>query len=132
MKTRCYNKNGNHYKRYGARGIIICDEWLRSFKTFYNWSMSHGYADNLTIDRKNNDGNYEPNNCRFITSYEQASNKSSTHLLTLNGKTQCVKAWTEEKGLGKETIRERLKRGWSVEDAILTTVKRKRGGNHGN
>jgi len=126
MKTRCYNKNSAHYKRYGARGITICNDWLNSFKAFYDWSMNNGYAEDLTIDRKNNDGNYEPSNCRFITSYKQASNKSTTHLLTFNGKTQCVKAWTEERGLGKETIRERLKRGWTVEDAILTQANGKK------
>jgi len=127
MKTRCYNPKVKKYERYGGRGIKICEEWLDSFKAFYDWSMNNGYSSDLTIDRIDNDGNYEPGNCRWITSYKQASNKSTTNLLTLNGKTQCVKAWTEERKLGKETIRERLKRGWTVENAILTTVKGREG-----
>lgn len=64
MKTRCYNKSSNKYHAYGARGIKVCDEWKNSFKKFKEWALSNGYGDNLTIDRINNDGNYEPSNCR--------------------------------------------------------------------
>ena len=75
MKTRCYNKNTNRYKDYGARGITICNEWRNDFMSFYNWSMNNGYDENLTIDRINNDKNYEPSNCRWITVKEQNRNK---------------------------------------------------------
>ena len=75
MKTRCYNKNATNYERYGARGISICDEWNNDFMKFYNWSINNGYSDNLTIDRVNNNGNYEPSNCRWATVKEQNSNK---------------------------------------------------------
>lgn len=126
MKTRCYNSKSPKYKRYGGRGIKICDEWLDNFMNFYNWSMDHGYKDDLSIDRINNDGNYEPSNCRWTTAKEQASNKSTTNLITFNGKTQCVKAWTEELGFSKEALRERLKRGWSIEKALTTPIDRKR------
>lgn len=74
MKTRCYNKNFIYYCNYGGRGITICDEWKNDFLNFYNWSISNGYKDGLTIDRINNDGNYEPNNCKWSTRAEQNRN----------------------------------------------------------
>lgn len=76
MKTRCYNSNNSNYKHYGARGIVICPEWKNSFKEFVDWSLSHGYSDELSIDRINVNGNYEPDNCRWATSEEQGNNKT--------------------------------------------------------
>lgn len=75
MKTRCYNKNSPNYKYYGEKGVLICDEWRNSFSAFYDWSINNGYSDNLTIDRINPFGNYEPNNCRWVTYQEQATNQ---------------------------------------------------------
>lgn len=75
MKQRCSNKNNPRYKDYGARGITVCDEWLHNFQSFYDWSMANGYKDDLTIDRKDNDGNYDPSNCKWSTYLEQSHNK---------------------------------------------------------
>ena len=76
MKQRCYNPKNNRYHRYGGRGITVCDEWKNDFKSFYDWAISNGYRDDLSIERKNNNGNYEPKNCTWIPLSEQAKNKS--------------------------------------------------------
>lgn len=75
IKCRCYNKNFKQYKDYGGRGIKMCDEWLYNFDSFYYWSLKNGYKKDLQIDRINNDGDYEPNNCRWVTPRENANNR---------------------------------------------------------
>jgi len=80
MKKRCYNPKVSGYHRYGGRGIKICEEWLNNFMSFYNWAMANGWKEGLQIDRINNDGNYEPNNCRFVTSAVNNRNQSTTKL----------------------------------------------------
>jgi ribosomal protein S27E len=74
LKRRCINKKRGNYKDYGGRGISVCDEWMNDFKTFNDWALANGYSDKLSIDRKNNDGNYEPDNCRWATNSIQGQN----------------------------------------------------------
>lgn len=94
MKTRCYNKNNIAYKNwYGDRGIKICDEWHHSFTNFYKWAIKNGYEDNLTIDRIDVNGNYEPSNCRWITMKKQCNNKRDNIYLTINNETHTLKEW---------------------------------------
>ena len=118
MKTRCFNPNDPHFPRWGGRGITVCDEWKDNFQAFFDWAMSHGYEDHLTIDRIDNEVGYSPENCRWISWEEQNRNKRNVRFITYNGKTQTIGQWTKELNLGKETIRERLKRGWSETEAI--------------
>ena len=84
MKSRCYNNHVDRYPNYGGRGIKVCDEWLNDFMSFYNWAMANGYDDKLTIDRINVDGNYEPNNCRWVDMKQQLRNTQRNAYYTIN------------------------------------------------
>ena len=80
MKNRCYRSSDKDYKNYGGKGIKICDQWKNSYIDFKDWALAHGYKEGLTIDRINNNGNYEPSNCKFSTATEQAYNRKNTKL----------------------------------------------------
>lgn len=118
IKVRTHNTHHKDYKYCGAKGITICDEWDKSYEAFKEWALNNGYRDDLTIDRIDNSGNYCPENCRWADLYTQANNKSDNHLITYNGKTQNMTQWAREIGVRRELIKDRLKSGWSVEDAL--------------
>lgn len=122
MRDRCYNPNDKRYDRYGGRGIEVCDEWRDSFQSFFEWAMVNGYSDDLTIDRIDVNGNYEPSNCRWVTLKAQASNRSNNHFICIDGESLTVTQWLEKKMMKKETFYARLRKGWSEERAILTPV----------
>lgn len=117
MKHRCNNINDINYKLYGGRGIKVCNEW-KGFITFKDWALSNGYNDNLTLDRIDVNGDYEPNNCRWITIQEQQYNKRTNHLITYNNKTQTVTEWADELGINRNTLFGRIDRGWNIERAL--------------
>lgn len=96
MKKRCNNPHCKSYENYGARGIQVCEKWKNNFEAFYNWSIANGYSDNLTIDRINVNGNYSPENCRWITPFEQQSNKTNLIMITHNGESKCLSHWCKE------------------------------------
>ena len=127
MKSRCLYKSHARFKDYGGRGITVCNEWIHDFQTFYDWSMANGYAENLTIDRINNDKGYSPDNCRWVTIKEQENNKRSNHKITYKGETHNIKEWADILEINHRVIRKRISVGWSVERAFTTPVSKKGG-----
>lgn len=136
MIQRCYNSNNKHYKNYGGRGITICSEWYdksltkdtkghfctKGWLSFYSWSITHGYMDNLTIDRIDNNKNYSPDNCRWVSRKEQSNNTRRNCLITYKGRTQTLMQWCEELQLKYSTVNSRLNRGhWSIEKIFEQT-----------
>lgn len=120
MKERCYNTNNKKYSRYGGRGIVVCDEWKDDFQSFYDWSIANGYREGLTIDRIDNNGNYEPANCRWLTRAEQNRNYSRNHLITYQGETKCLTDWADEFGINRGTVLYRLKAGKTLNEVFST------------
>lgn len=127
MKNRTSEKaDERHKKDYYDRGIRICDEWKNSYESFRDWALANGYADDLTIDREDNDGDYCPENCRWVAAKEQANNRRSNRDYTFYGKTQNITQWARELKISEDMLRERLVvLGWSIEDALLTPSKRR-------
>lgn len=117
MIYRCRAFNSKIGKDYACRGIRVCDEWL-AFEPFRDWAIQNGYADDLSIDRIDNNGNYEPNNCRWVPIEEQQSNRRSVKMLTYNGKTQCVSAWANEYGISPSALHARLRRNTTSESVL--------------
>jgi hypothetical protein len=120
MKERCTNANNKRFSRYGGRGISVCQEWM-DFSAFRAWALASGYSDGKTIDRIDNNGNYEPENCRWATRREQNRNYSRNRMITFNGKTQCVQDWAHELGIKSATISFRLRSGKTTEEALSKT-----------
>lgn len=120
IRQRCENPNCDHYHNYGGRGIKICDEWSGKdgFINFYNWSISHGWSKGLEIDRIDVNGNYCPENCRYITHKEQYRNKQSTRKLIYNGEERTIQELSRISGVSASEIYYRVKNGWSVEYAV--------------
>ena len=121
MKERCYSTQSKSYKYYGAKGITICEQWLNDWNSFKEWSLNNGYTDDLTIDRIDVNGIYEPNNCRWVDNKTQANNKTDNKYLTYKGETKTLAEWCDELKLPYHTIKARLnKLGMSVEEAFET------------
>ena len=127
MKKRCNNPKDSNYNFYGGRNIKVCEDWEKNFINFYNWAMANGYKEDLTIDRINNNGNYEPSNCRWITQAEQTRNERSNVRITIDGKTKLLSEWARESGIDRRTIAKRIRLGWQ-KDELLNQVDK----NHKN
>ena len=124
MKKRCYYKKDKCYKDYGERGISVCKEWLHDFQTFYNWAMANGYKEDLSLDRINVNGNYEPSNCRWATNKEQANNTRRNRTITYQGKIQTIKQWANEININYHTLYSRIYTShWDIEKALTTLLK---------
>ena len=121
MKQRCYNSKNTGYYRYGARGIKICDEWKNSFESFYNWAINNGYSDNLSIDRINNNGNYEPSNCRWGDMEIQSNNTEKTHHYIYNGECLTISQLAKKYNIKRKLLSRRLcEDKWNIQEAITT------------
>lgn len=124
MKNRCYNKNDPHYERWGGRGITVCKEWRNNFKLFYDWAVANGYRKGLTLDRIDNNGNYEPSNCRWSTIKEQNRNKRNVKFIEYNGKSQLLEEWANELCIKPKTLWMRLYYyNLSIEEAFTRKVR---------
>lgn len=119
IKARCYKESSPKYKDYGGRGITMCDEWMNNFDSFCKWAFANGYSDKLSIDRIDNNGNYEPSNCRWATPLIQGANTRSTCLLTYQGKTQPMSHWAKELNISPSSLRKKiLIKGMTLEEII--------------
>ena len=115
IKKRCNNSNN---KDYGGRGIKVCDAWLNDFMSFYDWAYENGYQEDLTIDRIDVDGDYEPSNCRWATVKQQQRNKRNNRYFTINGDKRCLSEWCEMYNINYSKVQVRLKYGWTIREAL--------------
>lgn len=123
--NRCYNGNVKGYANYGGRGIVVCDEWKESFANFKNWAYQNGYNENLSIDRIDVNGNYEPSNCRWANAKTQANNKRNNRVVEYNGVAKTISEWADELGLKPSTIKARLDvYHWSIDRTLSTPQRR--------
>lgn len=118
MMQRCYNDKTKSYNAYGGRGIKICNGWRNSFQSFYKWAIRNGYKKGLELDRKDNNGDYKPRNCHYITKQENAWNRRDSHYVTVNGITKPITVWARDIGVAHGTIHGAIRRGISAESYI--------------
>ena len=120
MRQRCTNPNHRHFRHYGKRGITVCEEWLHDFETFREWALSNGYKDGLSIDRRNNDGNYHPDNCRWVQQVTQCNNTRRCKMITYQDQCMSMADWARFLGINYRVLRSRFRIGWSTERAFET------------
>lgn len=125
MKQRANYPKHKDYSRYGGRGITVCDEWLNDFSAFREWALTNGYRDDLSIDRIDNDGNYEPSNCRWEDSETQGNNQRKCHRIDYGGERLTVSQWERKLGFKQGKIKARLYLGWTPEEALGFAERRK-------
>lgn len=123
IKQRCLNQRCSAFDWYGGRGINICDEWI-DYDNFREWAMGSGYKYGLTIERKDVNGHYEPNNCEWIPQSKQSINTRSNRIIEFSGESKSMKEWADETGIKYDTLEGRLRRGWSVERSLIEPVQK--------
>lgn len=122
MKSRCYNPNTTYYQDYGGRGITVCDEWKDDFQAFYEWAVLHGYSDDLTIDRKDNNLGYSPDNCWWTTRSKQQNNRRNNRYISYNGETLTITQWARKLGISQKVLFARLNDyHWDIEKSLKET-----------
>lgn len=127
MRSRCYDETDINYDSYGGRGIKICDEWKENFDVFFEWAIDK-WQQGLKIERKNNNGDYCPSNCKFADNIEQSNNKTTNRLITAFGETKTMMQWTRDPRcvVGYHTLKHRIYAGWDSEKAIITPSRNTR------
>lgn len=131
MQQRCYNPKAKGYEDYGGRNIRICKDWydeelnIRRTEPFMKWAMENGYEFGLQIDRIDNNGNYEPANCRFVTPMVNGRNKRNCKPITYKGETLCASEWAERLGIPKYIIMQRIKKGFPIEKVLSSETQQK-------
>lgn len=127
MIRRCYNPRMQNYRLYGARGIRVCNMWIENFETFKSWAFKNGYRKGLSVERKNTNGHYTPNNCKFATVVEQNRNKRNNRLVTAFGETKCITEWSEDPRctVSIPGLFARLNKGVHPEEAITNHLKKR-------
>lgn len=125
MKERCYRPTDEHKKKnYKDKGITICDEWLQNYENFKFWAMNNGYADNLTIERIDNNKGYSPDNCRWITREEQATNRSTNYYITIGEETHTMAEWCRINGISRDAACKRIEAyGWDPIRAVTQQTR---------
>nr|DAT99844.1 MAG TPA: homing endonuclease [Caudoviricetes sp.] len=124
MIQRCTNPNSTYFPRYGGRGITVCHEW-RTRNNFKEWALSHGYRNDLTIDRIDNDKGYSPDNCRWVTPSQNCCNRSTTHFVTAFGKRQSLMEWSRELNISYNTLKKRVTDHHEDGEYLLRPSRRK-------
>lgn len=124
MIQRCTNPNSTYFPRYGGRGITVCHEW-RTRNNFKKWALSHGYRNDLTIDRIDNDKGYSPDNCRWVTPSQNCCNRSTTHFVTAFGKRQSLMEWSRELNISYNTLKKRVTDHHEDGEYLLRPSRRK-------
>ena len=119
MKQRCTNPKNAAYSYYGGRGITVCDEWLHDYTRFKQWALEHGYKEGLTIDRIDDNGNYEPSNCRWATYIEQANNTRKNLNITYKDETHTLAEWGRILGIKYNTLMFRYRKGLPLEQVFF-------------
>ncbi len=127
MIGRCENPKAGGYERYGGRGIKVCGEWRNSSLGFITWALANGWKKGLHIDRIDNDGNYSPENCRFVTAAVNSRNKRSSRFIEFNGETLLLSDWSERLDIPYGTLTQRIYiRKWPIERALTEPVRMQR------
>lgn len=124
MKQRISNPNLDDFKYYGGKGIGLCEEW-EEYNGFRKWALENGYSKELTIDRKDNNKGYFPDNCRWVDMKTQCNNRESNYNITFNGETKTLNEWAEYLGISRTTLSSRLHRsGWNIEKAFKKNINK--------
>jgi hypothetical protein len=116
---RCYDETRPEYKNYGGRGIKMCDEWLKSVENFCKWAEESGYEKGLTIERRGNDGNYEPTNCEWVSMKAQLNNNRRNHLIEINGVLKTIAQWSDDTGIKYDTLWARVSKGYTGSSLLM-------------